>query len=429
MNRRFFSILIIFLTFLCFSCKKNYDSKSEQSLKNQLLDNSKYLSEIKLKKQNSLNDFIKNLTLEEKISQLFVINIDGNKNFKPIEKFVPGGYLFFSYNLDETPEKIIEFTDSIKKYASENKIIPPFLSIDQEGGFVNRLRGISGPLPSASRISECLSVEDSYKLYSMQAKQMKILGFDLNFAPVVEILTTKNEKFLNGRSFGSENQVISYGRAALNAFENNGIACVLKHFPGNTNVDPHSGLPEIDLEIEELQKSLISFKELISYSPTAVLMSHARTKSVDSKNPSCFSEEWIQKILISDFKFEGIVFSDDIFMGALSKNGFLPEKAVILAVEAGINCIMISEKRFENSLTVLKNQAEKDSRFLQKINNSVRKIINFKIKNGILDFETVNGELKLIPAKKTESVENRVEKFNKIKKENVDFYWKNFDPQ
>ena len=82
---------------------------------------------------------------------------------------------------------------------------------------------------------------------------MHSIGFHMNLAPVIEVCTPDNEDFLDGRSFGSFEQVLNYGRACVNAYENNQIATVVKHFPGNTNTDPHTGLPEIKLSEADLK--------------------------------------------------------------------------------------------------------------------------------------------------------------------------------
>ncbi len=435
-----FTVFLLLILFN-FSCKNHPQTKKEKSLQNQLLSNFEGRKVFFENAQNAIDEYLKNLSLEEKVFQLFVINLDGNENFVPVEfeddvdksyshkkPLIPGGYLFFSYNISKNPQKIIEFTDSIKNFAIENKITPPYLSIDQEGGSVNRLRGISGALPSQARITEKLSVEEAYELYSYQAKELKLLGFNLNFSPVTEILNLKNQDFLGDRSFGSKTQVVSYGRSAINAFQNQGIASVIKHFPGNTNVDPHSGLPEIDWSNDELKENLFPFKVLSSVPPAGILMSHARIPLLDAE-PACLSEKWISSKLISDFNYKGIVFSDDIYMAALSKNGYSPEKASVMAINAGVNSIMISEKRFSKAAKVLILQAEKDENFKTKIENSVRKLIDFKIKAGILKFKTENEKLVLVAEKNSQSVQDRVSEFENEKVKNVNFYWQKFDPR
>lgn len=371
----------------------------------------------------ALSEYIKKTSLHDKVCQLFIENIEGDTVYVPVEKdYIPGGYLFFSYNLANTPEGIMKFTDSIRSYCIDHKVIPPFLAVDQEGGFVNRLRTVNGPLPSAKRVSEKLTVQDAYKLYSFQARQMKALGFNMNLAPVVEIQTPENESFLDGRSFGSFLNVRSYAVACVNAFENRGIGAVIKHFPGNTNTDPHTGLPEILLSEQELDEFLRHFSQLSRISPSGALMSHARTRAVDPGVPACFSKTWVTDRLRNRYGFEGIIFSDDIFMGALANNGYPPETAAEKAVEAGVNCIMISEKRFSKAAQALIKRAKVDKDFSSLIDFSFEKIIRYKLKSGILDFYDDSGKLLIKAGRISGSIDDRCAAFDKARKENIELY-------
>lgn len=424
----FISLLALFtISISLMSCGRIHDSvydKREKVLHRFSSSLNSRLENLNNQKEKALEKYIKETSLHDKVCQLFIENLEGNKVFVPVEKdYIPGGYLFFSYNLADTAEDIIKFTDSIRNYSIKKDVIPPFLAIDQEGGFVNRLRVVSGPLPSAKRISTKMPVEDAYKLYSTQAREMKALGFNMNIAPVVEVQTPENEKFLDGRSFGSFVDVRKYGTACVNAFENKGIGAVIKHFPGNTNTDPHTGLPEIDLSIEQMEEAVKSFKVISNIFPSGVLMSHARTSCIEKDVPACFSHVWVTKKLREEFDFDGIIFSDDIFMGALASNGYPPEEAAVKAIEAGINCIMISEKRISGPAKVLIAKAKKDYAFASKIDESFRKILQYKLKAHILTYEQDelgNIVVKALPS--MESIDFRLENFKKAREENIDIY-------
>ena len=421
-------LFIIYLAVICIfsSCSRIPDSaqdKKEKSMHRNAGLVAGGITSVQSVQDKAVKEYVKSSSLHDKVCQLFIENIEGDTVYVPVEKnYIPGGYLFFSYNLAETPVGIMKFTDSIRAYCLDHKVIPPFLAIDQEGGFVNRLRTVNGPLPSAKRVSEKLTVQEAYRLYSYQARQMKALGFNMNIAPVVEIQTSENEAFLDGRSFGSFLNVRSYAVACVNAFENRGIGTVVKHFPGNTNTDPHTGLPEIQLSEQELEESLRHFSQLSRISPSGALMSHARTKAVDPGVPACFSKNWVTDRLRNQYGFEGIIFSDDIFMGALANNGYPPETAAEKAVEAGVNCIMISEKRFSKAAEALIKRAKSDREFAQLIDSSFEKIIRYKLKNGILDFYDDGGKLLIKAGRISGSIDDRCSAFEKARKENIDLY-------
>ncbi len=425
-------LFFIFCLFLFSGCGRINDrvqDNKEKKMRKSSVKIYKALNSGQKEKKSAFEDYVLSVSLHDKVCQLFIENLEGDTVFVPVEKdFVPGGYLFFGYNLADSPDGIIKFTDSIKKYCVKNGIIPPFLAIDQEGGLVNRLKIVNGPLPSAEKIALRADVDSAYKIYSAQAEQMKNLGFDMNIAPVIEVKTAENGHFLNGRSFGDLKKVKEFGTACVNAYENHGIGTVVKHFPGNTNTDPHTGLPEILLSGAELEESLAPFFEINRCAPAGTLMSHARVKSVDGKKPACFSKIWVSEILRGKIGFEGIVFSDDIFMGALALNGFPPEEAAVKALEAGVNVIMVSEKRISGPARVLISKAEKDEDFKKLIDNSFKKVMEYKIRQNLVSFEkNADGIYSVVPVLQNETVAARVEKFNKARKENIDIHIEKID--
>ena len=360
-----------------------------------------YIKQIKKESEAVLASYVEKLPLEQKIAQLFIENLEGSTSFRSYESvgamtgtkddrpLIAGGYIFFSYNVAESREQMQAYIKSIRDYCESNENIQPYLCVDQEGGWVSRLKKLNPKLPSNEQVARDYDIPAAYQLYTEQALGMKELGFDMNLAPVVEVCTDDNKDFLDGRSFGNLEQVTIYGRACLNAYENNGIATVLKHFPGNTNTDPHTGLPEITLSQADLKNSIESFKQLVIYNPAAVLMSHARTSAIDSGVPACLSKVWITDILRNQYGYQGLIFSDDIFMGALADNGYPPEIAVIRAVEAGIDCIMISEKRFAKAGKVLYDRAKEDKDFEAKIDQAVKRIIRYKLEAGLIDEQEI----------------------------------------
>ncbi len=387
------NLLALSLLPLLISCGgPDKQTKKEMQSHRSAAEFNAYVKENKAAHEVKIAEFVKNMPLEQKIAQMFIENLEGNVNFRSFESagavngsndktpLVAGGYLYFSYNIGNSRQEMKAFNDSVMAYCDEYKIIHPFLSVDQEGGWVSRLKKLNKKLPSNEDVASSMSVADAYTLYTNQARQMAEMGFHMNLAPVIEVCTDDNKEFLDGRSFGSLEQVLSYGRACINGYENAGIATVVKHFPGNTNTDPHTGLPEITLAKDELFESIESFHKLIDCNPEALLMSHARTSVLDPGVPACLSKVWVTDILRNEWGYQGLIFSDDIFMGALADNGYPPEEAALMAVEAGIDCIMISEKRFARPASVLYKKAAADPAFEEKIDRAVCRILSYKEK-------------------------------------------------
>ena len=390
----------VFSIILLTSCT---DKQSKKEIKKHAaaVEIQTYINQITNDRNAELERYVEEMSLEQKIAQLFIENLEGCTIFRSYETvgamngtaddtpLIAGGYIFFSYNIADTREQMHNYISSIREYCERYDNIQPYLCVDQEGGWVSRLKKLNPKLPSNEQVAKECDISEAYKLYSKQAAAMKELGFDMNLAPVVEVCTEDNKEFLDGRSFGDFFQVEQYGRACINAYENNGIATVLKHFPGNTNTDPHTGLPEITLSKQELEKTIESFRSLVRYEPAAVLMSHARTSAIDAGVPACLSSIWVTDILRNEYGYKGLIFSDDIFMGALSDNGYPPELAAIRAIEAGIDCIMISEKRFAKAGKVLYQRAKHDPSFEKRIDAAVKHILNYKIEAGLFDEQKI----------------------------------------
>lgn len=429
-KQRYFFFYLFFILSLT-SCN-DLTSKNEITKHKNATSVNSYIQDYNQRKNLALDAFLNSLSLEEKISQLFISNIDGSIEFYPNEYFekdknkavIPGAYLFFAFNLASTPEQIINFTDSVYEYTQKNNLIPPFLSIDHEGGTVNRLKNINAPLISSEDMAKKYSLVDSINYYKLQAIQLKNLGFDLNLAPVVEICTKENTGFLNGRSFGDEKQVTEYSIGCVNAYQNNGVATVIKHFPGNTNTDPHRGLPVIDKSKEEIMKDLIPFIKVMDIFPDGILMSHAIVPSVDSL-PSCLSYTWVTKILREELGYKGIIFSDDIYMAALLKNGYPPQKAVIMAIDAGIDCIMISGKFINEPINIISEKYSSDKDFATKVENACKRMIEYKIKNGLLEYKLQNDSSIKILQNNSFNKEKQKQDFINAKNENLKLIGKN----
>ena len=398
-------------------------------------------------REDAALEYVRALSPEDAASQLFLVNIEGCSVFHSVETYadiypeleseqvklssqilVPGGCLFFSYNIGEDAAQVMHYIDSIKKVYDGAGLPFPIVAVDQEGGTVNRLRSVTSPFPSSQKMSSVLSPAEAERLYSFQAEQMKALGFTMNLSPVAEPLTEQNRDFLLTRSFGSPAKTVAYCAAQINAFESSGICTVVKHFPGNTNTDPHTGLPEITVpESEFYRVYLRPFELILTVCPGAVLMSHARVAFSSLNEPAALSRYWITEKLREEFLYDGLVISDDIFMAALSSNGFPPETAVVKAVEAGTDVIMLSEKRFAPALRILLDKAAADESFRRCLEKSEQRVILSKIHYGILEcYRNEDGRICIRNRKDGLSESKRLDRFFDFYEAGMSFYRKKF---
>ncbi len=383
----------------------------------------------------AVDDYILSLTPMQQVSLLFLVNIDGDTAYRALERdddgtpLVPGGCLFFSYNVAPAASGVIEFTRSIAGYCSAHKLPRPYTAIDQEGGGVNRLRDVTSPLPSPALVAERLSACDSARLYAAQGAQMAALGFDLNLAPIAEALAGFNSDYLGRRAFGGAGTASAYSYAAVRAYQGQGVLCAVKHFPGNSNSDPHTGSSVLDIGGKELALSVqLPFAFVLLSSPAAVLMSHAVIPSVDAKNPAVLSERWIKGELRGRLGYEGLVISDDIFMGAVSSFGM--GTLAVKAISSGADVLMLSDKYFKSVASALLDEASQNSAFAFRLREAERHVVLFKLRAGILRAEeSGDGRLLLVEVpldKQRGSPSARLKAFEESKGQGEDFYRRYF---
>lgn len=368
------------VAFVLYSCKKQETSLATPPLPS--FEEAPLVPTI----QEEISKKIQDMSLTQKLSQLFLINLEGNTKFVPVEyienePIIAGAYILFSYNIAENAQDVKKFIHSIKSYATEHNAIEPFVCCDQEGGYVCRLRGVTSVMPSAKKVAQ-MPIEEAQKIYETQAKQMAELGLDLNLAPLAEIEDLSNADFLQSRSFGTKEKVLEYGSLFVKSFAKNNVATCLKHFPGNANVDPHTQAVSFAINEEQLSDIKQVFSTLIQQGASVVLMSHATVSPVDALHNACLSPIWIKKVLREEIGFNGLVISDDILMAAVS--GKLDTtQAIINALLAGVNCIMISEKRFAPYIKSIAKTATLDSTLMQAIDDSVYRVLLFKHKQNL----------------------------------------------
>lgn len=428
-------------------------------------------------RNNPFADFISSMSLEEKICQLFVVGVDGTEAHTSAVMYdiPPGGYILFNRNFTGSAEQIIKLTGDVQTFyadlrsaSSEPSLqctygdypavprrIPPFFAIDHEGGEVNRLRGIASPLPSAQSVARFLKPEEAEKLYAYAAEQIAALGIHVNFAPLAETSGPHNSEFLGLRSFGSFEQTKTYAAAFIRSFTKKNVFCVVKHFPGNTNDDPHAVQPVLTGSASEIEQlyfapfaSVLSFLPLVCYEqssglfpfPSAgVLMSHARVQAFDEKNPACFSPVLIREILQNKLDFNGLIFSDDLYMGALASSEFSPGEAAEKALRAGVHIFMLSCSAYRDFVPGLAAKALSDPDLSILIDEAVAKILRVKLFTGLIKLKAPvrtadspldsNGfalepvSFEPAPLEKLYNAQNQIRLFNDAKQKGEALYY------
>jgi beta-N-acetylhexosaminidase len=301
---------------------------------------------------------IKEMTLEEKIGQMVIVGFDGytidDSVRAMIQDYHVSGFILYGRNV-ESSSQLLELINSLKRENAKNNKFPLFISVDEEGGRISRMPQEFKNLPSNRTIGQINNEELSYKVGRIIAEKTRIFGFNMNFAPVLDIDSNPENPVIGDRSFGSDEKIVSkLGVQTMKGLQSGGVIPVVKHFPGHgdTSVDSHIGLPSVNSDFERLMSfELIPFKEAIINGVDVVMTAHILLPEIDSRNPASLSEKLIADILRKQLKFDGVVVTDDITMGAISKIYSLGE-AALKSVLAGTDIILISHE-YDNMISVL----------------------------------------------------------------------------
>ncbi len=331
----------------------------------------------------TLNTTLELSELDSKIGQLFMIGIPGPHLDEETETLIrdynPGGVILFTRNIED-PVQLTrlcrDLRDTVKKYNG----LPLFLAVDQEGGRVARLREPFTRFPGNAAIGmDAHPVVRAEEFGLITAREMKMVGLNMNLAPVVDVRRGKPEKQMKGRTFGEDPEMVALlGRAVVKSLQENGVMAVAKHFPGlgSASLDPHFHLPRIDMEIEEMEEvNLPSFKSAIDEGVSAIMTSHAIYPALDSELPATLSPLILTNLLRGKMGFDGLVITDDLEMGAIAKHWGVAEGAAG-ALEAGADILLVCEdqKNFLESLGLIRGRVLQGKIPYQRLHQSTERI-------------------------------------------------------
>jgi len=343
---------------------------------------------------------IKDLSLEEKIGQLFMIGLE-DKTDEQIKKLIQenkiGGIILYKGNYS-TYDEMLSYVNNIKKVNSNNNI-PIFISIDQEGGRVNRMPLEIEKIKNATKIAETKNVELVRESGRIIGEMLNKTGVSMDYAPVLDIRRFEEKHAIGNRCYGENKEDVSkYGIEVMKQMQNEKIIPVVKHFPGHglTKKDSHFRIPRIKEKIEILEKEdMIPFENAIKEGAEAIMIGHLIIEDVDKKYPASLSKEVIQKYLIEKYNFKGLIITDDLKMMAIRLH-YNMKKAVVKAIEAGNDIIMIgmSYKKLKKIINYVVKEVKDGKIDIEKINKSVEKIIKMKEKYNIVDNEVKGFNVK-----------------------------------
>lgn len=343
-----------------------------------------------------VDEAMKQMTLEQKIGQLFIVctdSLDFNAETEMtdemktnLEKYQPGGVILFSFNLDHR-EQTTEFIQDMK----ETTKIPMFISVDEEGGNVARIANTDGmgttKFPSMATIGETGDPSQAYTVGDTVGREISELGFNLDFAPVADLSTNEDNTEIGERSFGSDPDLVSQMVSQeVKGLQNNGVSAALKHFPGQGNAgeDTHKGYVNLDVTIDGLRDNeFLPFEEGIAAGADMIMMSHVSVKGITQSDiPASLSGLMVNDILREELQYDGIIITDAMNMKIITKF-YEAGQAAVSAIKAGNDMILMPDN-FESAYEAVSEAVEEGTLSEKRINASVRRILEVKIRRGIL---------------------------------------------
>lgn len=325
------------------------------------------------------------LSLDDELGQLMMVQISG-QDLSPdaiqmINAQGAGGILFFAPNI-QSGDQIRSLTAHLQKIAP----VPLLLSIDQEGGLVNRFYNLVGPLPSAASLN---SPQQARQQGQQDAAMLHRYGFNLNLAPVVDVGTINPE--LWSRTFGSSpDRVAVMAGAYLDGLQQSGLVTgALKHYPGlgETVTDPHVGMPVLNSSRVDWESTdLAPYRTLLkSNDVRAILVSHEMIPQVDPDLPSSLSPVIVEDTLRREMGYNGVVITDSLYMGALNQRWSVTQ-AIVLAIIAGSDIVIgpYNAQMVSDAKDALKQAIANGSLTRARINTSVQRILTLKIRMGLI---------------------------------------------
>ncbi len=330
-----------------------------------------------------IGDLIAEMSLEERVGQLFLARCDNSVALEHIDTYHLGGFVLFGRDFqDETPES---FREKINRYQAASDL-PLLLAVDEEGGTVARISSnrafYEDTLPSPRDSYNWKGLEGNFIVEKAKCQLLQGLELNVNLGPVCDISTQRNA-FMYKRSLGQDAEVTSqYVSGTVNLMNAYSIGSALKHFPGyGNNADTHSGTAIDSRSLQELEENdLIPFAAGIEAGCGAILMSHTIAEAFDTELPVSLSpaaHQYLREVM----GFEGVIITDDLVMEAITDN-YGAEEAAVLAVQAGNDLLCSTEYvvQYEAVLAaVLDGRIDIDT-----LNGAVRNVLEWKIDLGLL---------------------------------------------
>lgn len=395
--------LLLFLALIIFFYQEQRQKEISNSLVEEIQKETSEIEHSELseaeKTEKKVLKLLNEMTLEEKIGQLFFITPEkltgigvaiqaGDTTKQMLEQYPVGGLIYFSQNI-ETPDQITSMIENSQSYSR----IPLFIGIDEEGGtLVARIANNPNfnveKFPNMKEIGATGDPNQAFYVGSTIGSYLHSYGFNMDFAPDADLLTNPNNSVIGERSFGSDPTLVGTMTAqAVKGFQQENVSAVIKHFPGHgdTKEDSHTGAAIVNKTLDELRMAeFIPFQSGIEAGVDGVMVGHLQVPQVTGTNtPATLSPIIVTDILRNELGFQGLVITDSLSMGAITQY-YSSDEAAVLSLQAGADILLMPED-FPLAYQGVLNAVSSGALSEERIDESVKRILTVKYNRGIIE--------------------------------------------
>lgn len=331
----------------------------------------------------AIEALLSEMSLEEKIGQLFFVRCPGGGEAELAARYQPGGYVLFARDFENrTPDSLREMLATCQQQSR----IPMLMGVDEEGGTVVRASRYEQFRESKFKSPQKLFRAGGMEAIAQDAKEkaafLKDLGINVNLAPVCDVSTDPAD-FMNDRAFGKgAEETAEYVRTVVKATQDGGVGAVLKHFPGyGNNADTHTGVAVDKRPMETFQTSdFLPFSEGINAGAGCILVSHNVVEAMDGERPASLSAK-VHETLREELRFEGVSLTDDLAMDAA--RAYIGDQfPAVVALKAGNDLVITAD--LSTQVPAVLNAVEAGELTQARIDEAVRRVLGWKYDLGLL---------------------------------------------
>ena len=316
--------------------------------------------------------------LDSEAASLLCVGFQGPGVTPELRELIARGVrsvILFSRNVGE-PGEVFELTRAIKALAPE----PVIVGVDQEGGRVQRLRRGFTELAPLRALGKTRDPELAFAVGRLLGTELRAVGVDWNFAPVLDVDTNPNNPVIGQRAFGREPELVAELGVALAAgLADAGVAPCGKHFPGHgdTELDSHTALPRLGSDFARLRAvELVPFREAVAANVACMLTCHVLFTEIDAEYPATLSPRIVQAMLKDELGYQGAVITDDLDMKAIA-NRYTIEETVVRCLRAGCDGFLICNGDYDKKVRALEaviREAEGDMGFAKRVEDAMTRM-------------------------------------------------------